>query len=151
MLRQGDDHYEGDSPPLSERPEVSCGDTLWVKVLQGVGCLKWWVSSDGKHWAIGDSIPENNLPCVDSIGMSTCRTKSEAGGTLVSIAVRELPAINGLEQRELIKRVPAPEKITNLSEWLAHVVETCPPKVELARWQRASAIAALGCGVQRAN
>jgi len=150
VLRGPDDFSEGDMPAVMERPEYAVASKLWIKFLQGNGCLKWWVSGDGVHWAIGDPIHEDAPGKITSVGLGTCRTKMEAGGTLQSITVRELPAINALAARELIERAPVLAKYATLESWSAAALEACPAGIEWPAWRRACAIRSLGVGLPRA-
>jgi outer membrane protein assembly factor BamB len=147
VYRGPDDFYEGDFPRIEEQPQVACGSNLWVKLLYGNGMLKWWVSADGEHWALGDLIPDQAEGRITSLGITTCRTKEVAAGTLASVTVRELPALNGLAPRELVERAPLPGKTPTFESWLAAVVESCPAGTDLASWRRASAVRALGFGM----
>jgi len=149
VLRGPDDFSEGELHPLPERFECVVGSKLWIKLLHGNGCLKWWLSADGVHWGIGDAILEDTPGRIAFVGITTCRTKQEAAGTLKSVTVRELPAINSLAPRELIERAPSLFKHTALESWSAAVVEACPQGVELSAWRRACAIRTLGDGLPR--
>jgi outer membrane protein assembly factor BamB len=144
-----DDFHEGDLSFLKERPEMACNNHLWIKLLYGTGALRWWVSADGEHWAIGQPIPERAEGGITSLGLSICRTKNASGGTLASVTVRELPALNGLAPRELVEKTPVPSKKPSFETWLADVVESCPAGTDLAAWRRACAVRTLGYGVSR--
>lgn len=148
-LRGPDDFYEGDLPAIMERPEYAVSNKLWIKFLQGNGALKWWVSGDGTHWAIGDPIIEDAPGKVATIGIGTCRTKSEAAGTLQSITIRELPAINALAPREMVERAPGLTTSPTLESWSAAALEACPAGVDWPVWRRACAIHSLGVGLPR--
>lgn len=147
MLRPPDDVYEADLPLLLERPEYAVGSKLWIKFLQGNGCLKWWVSGDGVHWALGDLIPEDARGQVTSLGLSVCRTKTEAKGTLQSVSIRELPSINSLAPRELVEQAPDLTSHPTLEAWTTAALAACPPGVEQSAWRRACAIRSLGVGL----
>lgn len=149
-LRGPDDFYEGDLPPITERPEYAVGDKLWIKFLAGNGCLKWWVSGDGLHWAIGDPVVEDAPGKVATLGITTCRTKAESGGTLLSVTVRELAAINALAPREVIEQAPALTMQPTLETWSSAALESCPTAIQWPQWRRACAIRSLGAGLPRA-
>jgi outer membrane protein assembly factor BamB len=150
LLRPPEDLAELDWPALMERPESAVvGSKVWIKLLAGNGCLKWWTSSDGLHWAIGDPIPEEYRGNVVSLGLITCRTKTEAAGTLQSLTIRELPTINALAPRELLERAPALAGQATLEGWVAAAAEACPAGVDLSAWRRACAVRSLGVGLPR--
>lgn len=148
-LRGLDDFYEGELPAIMERPEHAVGSKLWIKFLQGNGALMWWVSGDGVHWAIGDPVIEDTPGKVATAGIGTCRTKSEAGGTLQSITVRELPAINTLAPRETIEKATIIANHPTLENWSAAALEACPAGTDWPVWRRACAIRSLGAGLPR--
>jgi outer membrane protein assembly factor BamB len=147
--RGPDDFHEGDLPGIAEKPEIVCQDRLWIKLLHGLGVFKWWVSADGQHWSIGDQVPEPAFGRITSLGITTCRSKKEAAGTLASITVRELSAINGLAERQLVEQAPLPGQETTLEAWLANTSASTPAGVKLNDWRRACAVRTLGFGPSR--
>jgi outer membrane protein assembly factor BamB len=149
-LRSNDDFYQGDLPPLKERPEIAVrGQRVWLRLLAGDGCLKWWLSTDGMHWAIGDPIYEAGIGPANMLGLGLSRRPGESGITLASLSVKELPEISGLADRALVEKSFTPAANTTFDAWHAKVVESCPVATELSNWRRACAVRALGAGVQR--
>lgn len=144
--RGADDFSRGDMPNRGEQMEVSVGSNVWVKMLYGTGCFKWWTSVDGIHWASGEPTIWQLGNSINSFGIGTCRTPTDASITLKSVAVRELSAINSLADRELIEKAPANVGESTPEGWLAAVVRQCPVGVQVAAWRRACAIKSLGAG-----
>ncbi|PQO42634.1 PQQ-binding-like beta-propeller repeat protein [Blastopirellula marina] len=79
-----------------ESPSTEVGDHVWLRLFQGGGQIKGWISRDGIHWALLSSEANNAKEYYDYLGIGAARVEGERHLTIQKIVVRELPTLTGL-------------------------------------------------------
>lgn len=95
-LRTTDQSSDVDQFSPDETPASVVESHCWVKLLQGCGNLRWWVSTDGVHWAQTEPAKENSLLRSTSIGLSLAADASDGEVTLKQISLRRLSGLQSL-------------------------------------------------------
>lgn len=146
-IRGNDDNADQDFPPPRDRPSAIAGSKLWIRYRVGCGNFRWWMSADGVHWAQPEPARDGYQGEITSLGLQIAAKRPQAGMTVKSIEIRELPALAALAPVELRKQaaktVPT---VTGLDEWREKINSVQPAAVDAAAWQRACALATLGQG-----
>lgn len=81
---------------LKEYPSTEVRDHVWLRLFQGGGQVKGWISRDGIHWALLSSEANNAKEYYDYLGIGAARVEGERRLTISKIIVRELPKLTGL-------------------------------------------------------
>ncbi|HMC10689.1 MAG TPA: PQQ-binding-like beta-propeller repeat protein, partial [Pirellulaceae bacterium] len=121
----------------------------WVRLLYGCGNLRWWLSSDGVHWAQTEPARDNLAPGIASIGLSLAANCPDARLTLKRIVLRRLVGLSSLANNDLVERAPAIVTAKSLAEWLPETLKHKPAEIETPDWLRACTIRTLGGGAVR--
>jgi outer membrane protein assembly factor BamB len=149
QIRSWDDKWQVDLPPPSERSTGLAGKKCWVKLLYGCGNTRWWLSSDGVHWAQPEMAHDGSQPRPTGIGIQLVANRPDTQVTLRRITVRELAGLAALAPRELRDKAIAVTKVNSLGQWLAQVVAKKPADASTPAWLRACAVRSLGAGMHR--
>ena len=144
-----DDVAESDLGTLAERHTPLVGSHCFVKMLQGCGNFRWWVSSDGQHWAQPEMAWDNSPGNRAFIGLQVVANRPDTHLTLKRIEFRELAGLTALASKEVRDKAPAITAMPTLGIWLAEVARRQPAGIDVAEWRRACAIRSLGAGPSR--
>jgi hypothetical protein len=148
-MRGADDFHEGPVPEFKERPVPLAGEHCFVRMLYGAGNFRWWLSSDGIHWAqlepAGDGQPANRR----YLGLQVVANRPDTHLTLKRVVLRELRELTALAPQEVRDRAGGFPNAGSLGDWLADVTGLTPADVDAAVWRRACAIRTLGAGAHR--
>lgn len=90
-----DGNMETDRDPW-EHPTSLVNDHLWVRLLQGGGQVRGWISRDGVHWALLPSEANNAKQYYDHLGIAAARSDGKRQMTIEKIIVRQLPTLTNL-------------------------------------------------------
>lgn len=148
-LRGNDDAHEDQFDSYQERPTPLAGKHCFVRMLFGAGNLRWWLSSDGAHWAQVDMASDGRPPHRLVLGLQVVAQRPDTHLTLKRISLRELRGLTALAPLEVRDRALAFPEARSLGDWLADVTPLQPTDVEATAWRRACAIRTLGVGAQR--
>jgi outer membrane protein assembly factor BamB len=148
-LRGPDDFYEGPVPEFKERPAPLVDAHCFVRMLYGAGNFRWWLSSDGIHWAQLEMAQDAPPASRRYLGLQVVANRPKTHLTLKRIALRELRGLAALAPAEIRERASGFPAAASLGDWLADVTRLAPVDVDLAAWRRACAIRTLGAGANR--
>jgi outer membrane protein assembly factor BamB len=149
QIRGWDDEWQADLPPPSERSTGLAAGKCWVKLLYGCDNTRWWLSSDGVHWAQAEMAHDGVPPRPTGIGMQLVANRPETHVTLHRVSVRELAGLAALAPPDLRGKAVAVTKANSLGQWLAQVLAQKPADVATSDWLRACAVRSLGAGLHR--
>ncbi len=149
QLRGWDDEWQADLPPASERSTGLAAAKCWVKLLYGCGNTRWWLSSDGVHWAQPEMAHDGSQPRPTGIGVQLVANRPDTHVTLKRLTVRELAGLAALAPPELREKAVAVTKVNSLGQWLTQVVAKKPADIGTPAWLRACAVRSLGAGMHR--
>ncbi len=149
QIRGWDDEWQADLPPSSERSTGLAGAKCWVKLLYGCGNTRWWLSSDGVHWAQPEMAHDGSQARPIGIGVQLVANRPDTHVTLHRVTIRELAGLAALAPPELREKSVAVTKASSLGQWLTQVVAQQPADVATPDWLRACAIRSLGAGMHR--
>ena len=145
----GDDAHEIGMPDYKERPVPLVADHCFVRLLYGAGNLRWWLSSDGLHWAqvdpATDGVPGNRR----TLGLQLVANRPDTHITVKRVVLRELSGLAKLAPAELRGKAAAFPLAGSLGQWLADVTARQPEGAGASDWRRACAIQTLAVGAQR--
>ncbi|RCS54219.1 hypothetical protein DTL42_03465 [Bremerella cremea] len=79
-----------------DSPSTEVGEHVWVRLFQGGGQVRGWLSRDGIHWALLDSEANNAKQPYDYLGIAAARVEGQRQLTINKIVVRELPTLTRL-------------------------------------------------------
>src|SRR6185503_10767180 len=144
-----DDIAESDLGTLADRPTPMIGPRCFVKMLYGCGNFRWWLSSDGQHWAQPEMAWDNAPANRAFIGLQVVANRPDTHLTLKRIEFRELASLSALAAKEVREKAPAITAAPTLGFWLAEVARRQPAGIDAAEWRRACAIRSLGGGPPR--
>ncbi len=131
-----DGNFETDSN-ISEQPAALSGTRAWLRIVQGAGVLRVWLSTDGETWGRAfDSTYDAEGGC-ERIGLLVPKGDRPRGIILHQVAIRELPLLTAMVPAELLAKVPRLKFVTKLDEWNEQVTKTKPAEVDAAAWRRA--------------
>jgi len=126
------------------------GPSTWVRLLGTPGHVKYWLSSDGIHWAGPFALARQDTRGLTYVGLGCSAKTPGARIRLRRIVQRELSGMASLAEAGLRAKAPALSHAAKVDVWLAEVRERRPDGVELAEWQRACAVRTLGAGCSAA-
>lgn len=149
QIRGWDDEWQADLPTPSDRSTGFVGSKCWVKLLYGCGNVRWWLSSDGAHWAQAEMAQDGIQPRPTGIGVQLVANRPDTHVTLRRITVRELAGLAALAPSEQRARAIAATKVNSLGQWLTEVVAKKPADIATPDWLRACAVRSLGAGMHR--
>jgi outer membrane protein assembly factor BamB len=146
-----DDTAEFDLGTLADRPTPVVAPHCWVKMLFGCGNFRWWVSSDGQHWAQPEMAWDNAPGNRAFIGLQVVANRADTHLTLKRIEFRELAGLSALAAKGVRDQAkpadksstPAITTAPTLGFWLAEVARRQPAGVDTAEWRRACALRSL--------
>ncbi len=145
-LRGDDDLYQDDYADVPERLVPATASRQWIRLLFGCGTLRWWMSSDGVHWA-EPQMPVTNLSGgITHVGLHCVGGAEQCRITLRRVTLRELSALTSLADAELRDAAPDSSDAPNVGRWLVSVAESQPEGAESGAWRRACAVRALEIG-----
>lgn len=148
-IRGNDDTHEEQFEEFKDKPAPLAGAHCFVRMLFGAGNFRWWLSSDGFHWAqlemASDGVPPNRR----SLGLQVVANRADTHLTIKRIVMRELAGLSALAPQELRERAAGFPEARSLGDWLAAVTPLTPAGIDAADWRRASAIRTLGAGANR--
>lgn len=147
-----DGGFETDSN-IPEQPAAMSGSRAWVRIVQGAGVLRVWLSTDGETWGRAFDAQFDTEGGCERIGLLITRGDRPRGMILHSVTIRELPLLTSLVPAELLAKVPRLKFVTRLDEWNEQVAKLKPADVDETAWRRACALKTvlLGQGRQLAN
>jgi outer membrane protein assembly factor BamB len=148
-LRGADDQCEADFDSPADKPTPLSAPHCWVRLLYGCGNLRWWLSSDGVHWAQVEPAKDNAPPGITSIGLQLVANCPGAGVTLKQVALRRLAGLDSLASAALMERAPAIVLTKTLTDWLPEAMKQKPTEMETAEWLRACSVRTLAGGARR--
>ena len=148
-VRGNDDAFEDQFDDYKERPAPLVGPHCFVRLLYGAGNLRWWLSSDGLHWAQLDFASAAALPNRRTIGLQVVANRAGAQVTLKRFVLRELSGLAALAAKEVRDRAAGFPEARSLGDWLAAVAPLTPAGVDPGQWRRACAIRTLGLGAHQ--
>ena len=144
-----DDIAESDLGTLADRPTPLVTPHCFVKLLFGCGNFRWWVSSDGQHWAQPEMAWDNAPGNRAFIGLQVVANRPDVHLTLKRIEFRELASLSALAAKEVREKAPAITTAPTLGFWMAEIARRQPAGIDAAEWRRACAIRSLGGGPPR--
>lgn len=144
-----DESAEADLGTLADRPTPLVGSHCWIKLLQGCGNFRWWVSCDGQHWAQPEMAWDNSPGNRGFIGLQVVANRPDTHLTLKRIEFRELAGLSALAAKEICDKAIAFTAAPTVGFWTAEVARRQPAGVDAAEWRRACAIRSLGAGLPR--
>jgi outer membrane protein assembly factor BamB len=143
------DQWEADFDSAADKPTPLMNSHCWLRLLYGCGNVRWWLSSDGVHWAQTEPARDNAPPGVNSIGLQLTANCPGASITVKRVVLRPLKGLHSLAKPETLARaVPAPTA-KSLPDWIAEASQQKPADVEAAEWLRACTIRTLAAGARR--
>jgi outer membrane protein assembly factor BamB len=149
QVRGADDFHEGPVPEFKERPTPLTSGHCFLRMLYGAGNFRWWLSSDGIHWAqlemAQDAPPANRR----YLGLQVIANRPDTHLTLKRVVLRELRGLAALAPPDVRDRATGFPSAASLGDWLADVTRLTPADVDAAIWRRACAIRTLGAGASR--
>ncbi|MEQ8790650.1 MAG: PQQ-binding-like beta-propeller repeat protein [Pirellulaceae bacterium] len=147
MMRWNDDYREHDFGGVDQRttPLVS-PKRCWLRLLFGAGHVRWWISSDGRHWAEPDWPAKSGDGDVRSIGLH-CTGHAPGGGvTLRRLRLIELEQLTSLAPEDLREQAIAAIEDEKLEQWSDVLEQAKPAEADADAWRRAEALAVLSRG-----
>lgn len=137
-----DDNWER-SADNNQILSLTKGDQ-WFRLVLGAGIVKWWISTDGKHWSLAAPTAENVDRVPAFCGLFLTRGQARRI-RLEYVAARELLDPSSLCDQTLLDLVPESVfREWDLTRWWENVVRTCPDEVGLWDWVPACCIKSLG-------
>ncbi len=134
--------------PFDAIPYVN--DAVWVRLAFGAGYLRWWISTDGRHWAEAEQPIVPLQPWCTKLGLYHVRgvagCKIEMGA--IEIAPhKKLASFSAPQQLAaavvVLGELPLDK---DFAQWTEAVAQRCPTQHEAAAWNRACSVATLGTG-----
>lgn len=150
LARGNDDHRGQDFPPLHVAMLPGVSGRHWVRLVCGPSMIRWWMSSDGQHWAEADPL-RNPPPNLTHLGLH-CAAGPKCGVTLRQIRFTPLTAITALADPELRQRVLLadapndPNAPKDIAAWIARTTEFQPSGSSVDAWRRSAAVQTLAAG-----
>ncbi len=141
-----DERHEDDFRPVHERVVPFSAPRLWVRLLSACGATRWWISTDGQHWAMPQLPGSYRLGGASRIGLHCVAKAADCRIRLRRIQLRSLSEYSSLVAGSLVERAPPLTDAQNLRIWLARTSESRPADVDLGEWRRACAVRAVGVG-----
>ena len=135
-------------PPQDEAAAV-LEPKCWVRLVYGCGILRWWLSTDGQHWAEPEIGLENAPPNLTHIGLHVVKDAPQAGLTMRRVVLRELSGITSLVAVEHRSRAVAHTSAPSLGVWMADVLAKKPAEIASPDWLRACAVNTLAAAAPR--
>ncbi len=143
-------------------PPLLVSGTVWMRLSSACDGLRYWISTDGVHWAMGpDGVEPTRdgdlgerrgraTPGGSAVGFDLLGVYCAAGADARSITVKRITLIpmrrlNALAPEELIRRSPVIDA-PHLSEWLESAEKARPKDVPPGDWLPACAIRTLASG-----
>ena len=131
---------------IQEKQVPYANGHLWARFLVAAGWVRCWISADGEEWAVinwGEPWYAGQMTQL-SIGCS--KQTPGAQITLKTIRYRELPAVNGMVDDELLARAQAFPGEHDYFRWLVAVTQAQPAGVDATDWRTACALRTLAIG-----
>lgn len=149
LVRHDDDLDEHEFRALTEFPLPVVQPHHWIRLVFGAGQLRWWVSSDGKHWAEPVEPIRNLPPDLTHIGLHCVSRHGPVRIALQKLEVRELAGFALLAPTELREQAVSRATLPSIGAWLSDVTELTPAGADSNAWRRACAIKTLAAGTSR--
>ncbi|QDU96660.1 outer membrane protein assembly factor BamB family protein [Lignipirellula cremea] len=136
------------TPDKVPTPCIDPGKT-YLRLMFGGGILRWWMSTDGRSWAEGES--QRFLPAhAQHLGLFHRRADDvDRHITLRSIRLRKLEAISSMVDPQLLAAAPGYVNTLQHGVWLGEVLATLPEGADREKWLTAAAINSLAIGPRR--
>jgi outer membrane protein assembly factor BamB len=147
-----DPNFESDSN-IPEQPAALSGSRAWLRIVQGAGVVRVWLSTDGETWGRAFDASFDTEGGCERIGLLVTKGDRPRGIILHSVTIRELPLLTAMVPADLLAKTPRLKYVTKPEEWAEQVTKSRPADVEQAAWWRACALKTvlLGQGRQVAN
>ncbi|MGE0605946.1 MAG: PQQ-binding-like beta-propeller repeat protein [Pirellulales bacterium] len=135
-------------------PAPFVGKRPWIRLVQGPGIIKCWISGDGVHWspAFDPEASAEGFKPIAQVGLYLLGGEGSRGIRLRSLEVRELSEITSLAAA-LWKDTPVAaigrEDEIDLGTWLQIVLESQPAQADPGEWRRTCAVRTLQAGTPR--
>lgn len=141
------DAAEVSLPSWHDRPVALVGTSLWLRLVAGCGQVRFWVSSDGRHW-VEPHPPKmvSSLP-MKTLGVYLPARVPTAGGTLRKIVVRPLAQLAALAAAGSVPRDVSWSGDAHGAKWLAWAEQQRPPDVPREAWYGQLALRTLSGGL----
>jgi len=143
-----DERFEGEFKPVRAHVVPFAAPRLWVRLFFACGSLRWWISIDGRNWAMPELPLSYRLGGVSRIGLHCVANSADCHIRLRRVRLRRLPEYSALVDESLVERAPVLADFPNLGAW-ARASNFHPADVDLGEWRRACAIRTLGVGGRR--
>lgn len=149
-MRGNDDLRELDFGNLDDKTVPAASpERQWIRLLFGAGLVRWWMSSDGVHWAEPE-LPWSSRPGdVQFVALHCAARAPDCGITLRRLRLLELPVLTSLAAQELREQALAAVADSPPDKWQERLAESRPKDIDKPQWRRASAWAVLSRGASR--
>jgi outer membrane protein assembly factor BamB len=145
-----DDDRDADFPLPAQKPVAALNEHCWLKLVLGCGQMRWWLSTDGVHWAQAEMSFEGGVsPEVTTLGLQVVGNKPDLHITLNRFEMRELSSLSELASAESRAKAIALPKAESLPKWVEQIAEKKPADADAAEWRRACAIQTLAAGTTK--
>lgn len=141
-----DDTREKKFPGLHERVVPLAAGSQWLRILFCGGMLRWWMSTDGEHWAEPELPLGHRNSGVSRFGLMQIGKQQSGQIRLRRIVVRDYTTLASLTDAALLNEAPALSTAPSYGHWLAQATESQPQGIELTEWRIACAIRTIGAG-----
>ena len=140
-----DPNYETDSN-LPEAPAALSGNRAWLRIVQGTGVLRVWISTDGETWGKAFDPAFDTEGGCERIGLLVPKGDRPKGIILHQVSIRELPLLTELVPAALLAKAPRLKFASKYEEWSEQVQKLRPADVDEALWRRACALKTVTLG-----
>lgn len=147
--RGADDTWSVDLGAVHERLVARAAPQMWIRLLYGCGRLRWWISSDGVHWAEPHDYPADTPGNVSHVGIHHVARRTGCRIKLKGLSFRRLDQLAGLVNDATVQRAPTIADAPSIAAWLLRASEKVPERVEMPAWRIACALRTLGRGCPR--
>ncbi len=144
-----DSTVERDMPRLEEQLVTYVGKDPWVRIIYGIGSLRWWLSVDGVHWGEGYEMWHNLPGALSGFGIQHAGKAPNCGITLKRVVMREITPLTSMAAEDVYDRAKSFHEKENLGQWREAALKERPEDVEEDAWLTACAIRSLGGGCRQ--
>jgi len=147
--RGADDTWSVDLGAIHERLVARAAPEMRIRLLYVCGRLRWWISSDGVHWAETHDYPAETPGNLSHVGIHHVARRAGCGIRLKRLSFRRLDRFAGLVDQAILQQAPTITDAPTIAKWLVRASERVPEHVEMSAWRRACALRTLGAGCSR--
>jgi hypothetical protein len=147
LMAGNDDLHEHDFGEVKDRTmPLASPERQWFRLLYGAGLVRWWMSSDGVHWAEPDWPEKTRFEDARSLGLHCTARAAGAGITLRRVRLLDLGALTALAPDELLQQAIAAIDGKRMEQWLEVLGKSKPKGADKDDWLCAEALAVLSRG-----